>query len=440
MARNNYDEEGFFTNLFKIGIMIAIFLGVLIGTYYFFDSNKSFISENYKMLFFLVIAVIIITSISFYFNQKNKLKEKIKDLEEINQDLIHINLKTEYKFNRLVDTLKEKDNLFESYKNLDALNISTLYSDFLTLEYSLSEEWLEKKEIIVKEHSNYYSKVKFGRTAMKSAEIVSELKKETKSYIEQYKVMLYKYEALLCLFPELKSYVDDIETIKELSSYKNIDSFKEEYDKVIDYISKEEYNRLNDDERDQLALNNYIKGKKSKWQIGRDFEMYCSYIYEKNGWHVERFGIEKRLNDMGRDIIATKDNIVHIIQCKLWSNDKLIHEKHIAQLYGSTIEYMISNETTLFKQKIVPVFITNIELSETAQKFANKLNVQICKWQMQEYPRIKCNINNGEKIYHLPFDQQYDRTQIKNNGEFYAFTVKEAILKGFKRAKRHYFQ
>ena len=59
---------------------------------------------------------------------------------------------------------------------------------------------------------------------------------------------------------------------------------------------------------------------------------------------------------------------------------------------------------------------------------------------MQEYPRIKCNINNGEKIYHLPFDQQYDRTQIKNNGEFYAFTVKEAILKGFKRAKRHYFQ
>lgn len=251
--------------------------------------------------------------------------------------------------------------------------------------------------------------------------------------------MLYKYEALISLFPGLKNYVDDIEAIKELSSFKNFDSLKEEYDKVKDYISKDEYNKLSPDERSQLALNNYIKGKKSNWQIGRDFEMYCSYVYEKNGWHVERFGIEKRLNDMGRDIIAAKDGTVHIIQCKLWSNDKLIHEKHIAQLYGSTIEYMISIEPTLFKLNVIPVFITNIDLSETAQKFAKRLNVTIYKWQMQEFPRIKCNINNGEKIYHLPFDQQYDRTKIKNPGESYEYSVKDAISKGFKRAKRHFF-
>lgn len=54
-----------------------------------------------------------------------------------------------------------------------------------------------------------------------------------------------------------------------------------------------------------------------------------------------------------------------------------------------------------------------------------------------EFPRIKCNINGASKIYHLPFDQQYDRTEIKNAGEFYAWTVKEAESKGFRRAMRH---
>jgi hypothetical protein len=53
---------------------------------------------------------------------------------------------------------------------------------------------------------------------------------------------------------------------------------------------------------------------------------------------------------------------------------------------------------------------------------------------------IKCNINQSskEKIYHLPFDQQYDRTKIiPSSGEFYAATVAEAEKKGFRRAFRH---
>jgi hypothetical protein len=51
---------------------------------------------------------------------------------------------------------------------------------------------------------------------------------------------------------------------------------------------------------------------------------------------------------------------------------------------------------------------------------------------------IKCNINNGNKIYHLPFDQQYWRTVIDKPGEFYAITVKEATKAGFRRAFKHY--
>ena len=44
------------------------------------------------------------------------------------------------------------------------------------------------------------------------------------------------------------------------------------------------------------------------------------------------------------------------------------------------------------------------------------------------YPIIKCNISlrDGSKIYHLPFDQQYDRTLIECKDECYVQTVAEA--------------
>lgn len=58
---------------------------------------------------------------------------------------------------------------------------------------------------------------------------------------------------------------------------------------------------------------------------------------------------------------------------------------------------------------------------------------------IEDYPLIKCNISQGtgEKIYHLPFDQQYDKVIIDTHrGEMYAFTVKEAEKNGFRRAFR----
>ena len=78
------------------------------------------------------------------------------------------------------------------------------------------------------------------------------------------------------------------------------------------------------------------------------------------------------------------------------------------------------------------------------QRFAKHLKIKVITTHkpIEEIkymvPLIKCNINNGNKIYHLPFDQQYHRTIIdETKGEFYAMTVKEAEEKGFRRAFRH---
>jgi hypothetical protein len=345
--------------------------------------------------------------IPVYENNLLNLKEKVKSLETC---------------------ILEKDELYTGLQNQDSATISkiiSLYSDFLLVQYELSQNYL-----LSKPHPAYYEAIR-----------IQELKKETQLYVEQFKHMQYKYEMLFQLFPELTSYIDDYETIKSLEEIKSLKIFKDDFDRVHFYLSNEEYKNLSENERNQLALDNYIKSQKSKWQIGRDYELFIGQEYEKNGWNVEYFGLEKKLKDMGRDLITEKGGEVNIIQCKYWSHEKVIHEKHIAQLYGSTIEYELSQKESII---IKPVFITSTILSETAMRFAKKLGVQVIdKYPIKPFPRIKCNINKDEfgletKIYHLPFDQQYDKTKIYKKDEFYAFNVQEAVDKGFRRAFRYY--
>ena len=271
--------------------------------------------------------------------------------------------------------------------------------------------------------------------AHKKAQDVRELKQKTKEYIKEYKLMRYEYDMLFSLFPELENYLEYYSAEKS----ETIEDVKENYDYVQSWISKDEYSSLDENTRNQLALDRYIESrKKSKWAIGRDYEMFIGHEYEQKGYKVTYTGITDRLEDKGRDLIAQKDNEILIIQCKNWSKYKEIHENHICQLFGTTVQYNIENNL-LFKA--TPVFITSATLSETALKFAEYLGVQVIQnKKLEEFPRIKCNINNKEKIYHLPFDQQYDRTIIGDQkGEFFAWTVQEAVDKGFRRAKKYFY-
>ena len=92
----------------------------------------------------------------------------------------------------------------------------------------------------------------------------------------------------------------------------------------------------------------------------------------------------------------------------------------------------------LKKAKTKATFVTSTKLSEKAKEFAKALQVQVLEgFPFQRYPSIKCNIGRqtGEKIYHLPFDQQYDTTLIEEErNECYVETVAEAETLGFRRA------
>ena len=181
-------------------------------------------------------------------------------------------------------------------------------------------------------------------------------------------------------------------------------------------------------EKNKLALERYKKNRRGKHNIGRDFEMYIGYVLENKGFQVEYFGIEKKLQDLGRDLIAEDDTAIYIIQCKYWSKGKLIHEKHICQLYGTYVKFKLENKTN---KKIVPVFVCHNKVSDVAKEFAKELNVQIFEnVDIKDYPMIKCNVNTY--IYHLPFDQQYDNL-LKENCKMVS-TVEEAYKLGCRRA------
>lgn len=198
-------------------------------------------------------------------------------------------------------------------------------------------------------------------------------------------------------------------------------------------VTKPPEKEVNSSEKLQLALNRWKNRKKDEWDIGVEYERYIGYRLECEGFKVQYIGATQGKNDMGRDLIATKIGVSLVIQCKRWSKEKTIHEKHIFQLHGSTAVLSAQNPENTYKA----VFITTTTLSETAKKCAEICNVTVVELlPMADYPMIKCNFNkDGEKIYHLPFDPQYDKIVIsKNKKSCYAWTIKEAEGLGFRHA------
>jgi hypothetical protein len=379
-----------------------------------------------------------------------ELKPKLDDLEnsveqhelKVEKDREVWKLKVE-KWNEKIEKDKEEIQKIARQKSMGFPWLAEAYADYFALK-----DWELQKYLKYKKHPAYTA-----------AENVRIIKNEKRELTKANRIISYKINYFEKLFPWLSELIaeNENEDIPVRIDDDNSANDNNE-DRVKDFLTPEEYKSLPSVERNQRALDRYLRNRnKSKWAIGRDYEMYVGYLYNQKGYSIEYKGIIDGFEDLGRDIIATKDGQVCIIQCKQWAQYKEIHEKHIFQLFGTTMEYWIKNfrdhkkpksfeefAKFLNENKLRPIFFTSTSLSDKAKEMANALSVEIIENEpLGEFPRIKCNRNNDElgsrtKIYHLPMDQQYDRTIIGNRtGEFYAFTVKEAEDAGFRRAFKH---
>lgn len=270
--------------------------------------------------------------------------------------------------------------------------------------------------------------------SIKGAETVRQIKNEKKQLIKEKKMLEYQLVFYENIFP----WLEDFKEISIPEAIEYAKGYAIHTDPISKYISPEEYKKLPTSEKNQKALDRYINRRKSNWEAGIEYERYIGYKYEQKGYVIEYSGATQGLEDMGRDLIARKGNKILVIQCKRWATEKTIHEKHIFQLFGTTTLMRINNPGANVKG----IFVTTTQVSDTARQCADYLKIELAEnLPFEEYPRIKCNISkkDGTKIYHLPFDQQYDRVIIEPHlGEMYCNTVKEAEKQGFRRAYKYY--
>jgi len=342
-------------------------------------------------------------------------RELDKQLEEKRQGLIDLarNLAAEGGREAIVQLAKEK--------SLGFPWLAKAYSDYLDLQDQQLANYLESKP----------------QPARRAAEHLREMATRRRAAEQAYRVLKYQLEYYESLFPWLIDFkgedIDDL--IRQIMERKE-EVKGEPEDKVVVYTTAGERGTLSRQELFQRALDRWWKKPKSKWEIGRDFERYIGYLYESKGNAVYYQGIIEGLEDLGRDLICIRDNDASIVQCKYWSKAKQIHEKHIFQLYGTVIAYRIDHP----HMNTFASFVTSTSLSERAKQFAQELQVEVVEnHPLEPYPSIKCNVSrrDGTRIYHLPFDQQYDRTLIEEeSNECYVETVKEAEDLGFRRAFR----
>lgn len=385
-----------------------------------------------KFLMFSFFAICFVGFIIYIIYDVIKSRPKFKSINIENSQLKYKNSEQREQINSLTSEIHDLNNFKNKVISIQENFIKSSASNLSAIPYMAS---------IMADYETYgieilAQKLDWGSSVERAKKVMSirEIRSTTQQMIERNLEAKYQLDYLLELFPNLQ---DIIETDYNALPIIKIEELSE-YDRSRDWLSKEEYQSLNSIERNQLALDRYkASHNKSKWQIGRDYEMYVGYKYTQKGYIVDYFGSYMGLEDLGRDLIAKKEDKILIIQCKYWSEKKLIHEKHITQLYGTVASYCIEND--ILDCNVIGLLITNTELSETAKKMAKYLKIEYVEnFKKGDYPCIKCNINykdNGiSKIYHLPFDQKYDVTKITNKGEFYAMTVQEAEEAGFRRA------
>ena len=444
-----------------------------IGLRYFYGSPKNDIEEYLYISMSLNIGcgIILLLIIYEYNKNTNALGVLIKKFTSINPVLEGINVARredksglgviEYQFDKIKESFQkmvennhkictEKEKLCKE-KNLilkDRDTIALINRDVLSKLRSESAalpavaEWCDKLQAMIDARESGYLLTK-KRPALKAHEAVMEAKSEARKHKKEailLKNIISLYEAEMPEIAETLDYsLDDV-----LESLNIINKEQEAWEGKTDpakiYLTGSEWAKLSSQQRNQLALDRYFEYRqKSAWFAGIAYERYIGSLYEKEGFHVIYHGATKGKEDLGIDLICKGNDKTIIVQCKRLSPDKEIpvHEKVIAQTYGAASAYSYLNDIPW--NEIVVVVITSYILSDEAIRFANALGVQYREnLAFRKYPSIKCNISrDGERIYHLPFDQQYDTTIIdRDKGECMAESIVEAEELGFRRAFR----
>jgi hypothetical protein len=240
-------------------------------------------------------------------------KKRDAEVSEMRESFSQISAKKDFLIEGLTNILEQRKSQFPW--------LASAFADFNVLAAERDAKVLESKK----------------HPAKKAADEVREHALRRREAEKRFRVLRYRVEYYERLFPWIVDYVgDDVpDYAVDVSGFEN----QTTDDPASNWLTKAEYEKLSSAEKYQKALDNWSRRKKSNWEIGRDYERYVGYLYETMGYEVEFTGAIDGFEDMGRDVIARRGSELVLIQCKYWSSEKEIREKHIFQLFGSALEY-----------------------------------------------------------------------------------------------------
>ncbi|MBR4880268.1 MAG: restriction endonuclease [Clostridia bacterium] len=359
---------------------------------------------------YIISAIIIAMAFCFVIKKNTeikKLQEKLSQLEKENAVLGEKLDSIESEYNELKELKSRYDEgvgkLLES--NLTAIPwLSAMMADYLT--YDMEMEAIRATKLIPTEQSAF------------KVNTIREIRKDAGERIAQAKAAIYQLEYLKKLYPQLEEIVG--------TDYNDLDfsSKMPKYDVPRQLLTKEEWESLDEQGRNQLALDKYCALRKTnKYQASRDYLSAVVYEFEKRGCKADL-----TCNPLENTIVAYLDGHTIVVQCKYCTDDAHVHENYIFALHRALTENNNADATA--------VFVTNGRLSDKAKEIAEHFGIKLVEnHKAPDFPRIKCVVDtDGKQGYHLPFDYWYDDVKLENEGEFYAFTVAEAEEKGFHRA------
>lgn len=389
--------------------------------------------------------------------QNQKLKDENRTLKESNNSSQNEVSSLSYKLSqnarvlsRCQTEVSNKNDIiqglnFQCNELKDSLNAARVDADKADWAYIEMSEKIEDAENEISRLNDYIESFENMINGKNPFDYVAHLRAHALEHVHEYVgknveelaelfKYQYKFEYLLSIYPELRVYKND-------DAYINYMHEEEKRCNIKNWLTDEEYNHLSEVGREQLAVDRYITGssKWTDWEKGRNYEIYCAYILFNEGYDIIQEGLNKKLEDKGRDIIAVhqKTGKTLIVQCKNWIG--YVRENIVFQLFGSYAQWLVDNDRKLGDKSVEAWLYVTGPLSDEAQRCAQKLDVHVRHLPMEKFPAIKCNVNHntGQLIYHFPFDRHYDLVKINARGKGYKFSVAEAINEGFRRAYNH---
>src|ERR1035437_3479896 len=221
------------------------------------------------------------------------LLRRVKIYEEMKPRLDKVEAKEKEQIEqakKLVDKSKAID-LIAKQKSVGFPWLAEAYADFHRLEEEAVASYLENKS---------HPAAKAAQEVRSAAFRRREAEREARIFRYQIKY----YENLFPWLTELKGEDVPGEMIK-INGGDAVDG-DESDDPAKRWLTPEEFSKLPNSKKYELALERYWTKKKSKWEIGRDYERFIGYEYERRGYKGMYQGIVEGFDDLGRGLICEK--------------------------------------------------------------------------------------------------------------------------------------